>query len=131
LNFCGDGLHFNAVLFFSAFDLWMSEQLMPDELGAVFNMLAFENDIKPDYPAHLAHINPRQRKKNASSSSSSSHKTRIRKDAIRNVLNNMLHRSGAKTDSVSMEDTLAFISEIATNEPEKGIHFDDFMDIFR
>lgn len=100
-------------------------------------MLAMDNCIQPEYPSHLAHINPRRFNVESSaplhgkSNKSSKAKKRIRKEAVRNVLNDMLGRSGLKGDCVSGEDVNSFISEIATNDPDKGINFDDFIHIFR
>ena len=141
-----------------AFDAWLSDQLKHDELAAVFNMLALEKRILPEFPSHLSLIDPRTEREPDPADSSAlqssgdqqgseregarakgagrgrrkgAKKRLVRREAVRTLLNDMLGHSGGRGDAVSQEDVDAFMSEIATNHPNRGIHFDDFLHLFR
>jgi hypothetical protein len=82
--------------------------------------LARDECILPEYPAKYEHINPRiapesrrDKKGGKKSTKGSSAKRRVRKEAARTVLNEMLGRLGsARGDSVAAEDIHAFLAEV-------------------
>ena len=83
--------------------------------------MALDEYILPEYPAKYERINPRtapesrsrDRKGGKKGSKASSAKRRVRKDAARAVLNEMLGRvGGGKGDSVSADDVHAFLAEV-------------------
>ena len=82
--------------------------------------LSLDECVLPEYPAKYERINPRivpesrsRDRKGGKKSSKASTKRRVRKDAARAVLNEMLGRlGGGKGDSVSADDVHAFLAEV-------------------
>lgn len=103
-----------------AFESWMSDQITKDELSTVFNMMADENKLSVPFPAE-----------DTPKAFSMETTKVISMKALQKSLDDLYGLSGTGNDTFNMESVKEISNEIATNPPEEGISFKDFIKLFK
>lgn len=102
-----------------AFERWMSSQFKPNELSAMFLMLATDHKMSNEFPSHFA-----------STTIPADHKGINIKETMVHCVNKIDNKTGNVGDCATEEDGIGLANEISSTG-EDHISFNDFVNIFR